>query len=634
MKQNNIYLIFICLFFFFSCDSKRAILPFTALHSGDRLFSEAEAQFAGHFHEKAMGLYREYLVQFPRGPRASGALMKIGIIHMFNENYKLARDAFNNLIAQFPESEFFFDAKNKMLETYYAEGSFWKVIEQGSEVLKTAVLKKDLKKTYNLLAEAYSTIGFEEKAAYYYYMAYDHSMAKEKDSMVVKLKDYLAGLDLDGVENILDNIENAKARGYLLYLKGVVDTEGEKYKNAIYFFSRLIQNYPENKNAGSAVNILEEIKQLSYYDYHTIGCLLPLSGPFKTYGNRALRGIEIALFRFNARNRGTPIKLIIKDTGSDNKKAVLAVEELYHEKAAAIIGPILTAAPAAKTAQTKGLPIITITQKENIADIGSYVFRNFFTPEMQVRTIVSYAMRKLGLSDFAILYPEDKYGKSFMNIFWDEVVRQEGRIVGIESYKTDQTDFAKSIKKLAGLYYDIPRRLVKKEVEEDPAKIDDKPRAIVDFEAIFIPDEPKRSGLIAPQLAYYDIKDITIFGTNLWHSDTLVKMARQYVQGAVMPDIFFAESSLPQVKEFVKDFEDTFQNKPGFIEAVAYDTATLLFQAAVQPDIYFRSGLRDEIIKTQDFFGVTGETSFGKNGDAFKKLYLLQIKGKRFEEIE
>ncbi|HBN26881.1 MAG TPA: hypothetical protein DD405_05385, partial [Desulfobacteraceae bacterium] len=290
-------------------------------------------------------------------------------------------------------------------------------------------------------------------------------------------------------------------------------------------------------------------------------------------------------------------------------------------------------------------PIITITQKENIADIGSYVFRNFFTPEMQVRTIVSYAMRKLGLSDFAILYPEDKYGKSFMNIFWDEVVRQEGRIVGIESYKTDQTDFAKSIKKLAGLYYDIPQRLVKKEVkevkeeveeevEEDPAKIDDNPIAIVDFEAIFIPDEPKRSGLIVPQLAYYDIKDITIFGTNLWHSDTLVKMARQYVQGAVMPDIFFAESSLPQVKEFVKDFEDTFQNKPGFIEAVAYDTATLLFQAAVQPDIYFRSGLRDEIIKTQDFFGVTGETSFGKNGDAFKKLYLLQIKGKRFEEIE
>lgn len=634
MKQNNIYFILICLFFFFSCDSKRTIIPSSDLHLGDRLFLEAEAEFAGHCYEKATELYKEYLVQFPRGPKAPGALMKMGIIHMFNENYKLARDTFNNIIAQFPGTDFSLDARNKVLETYYAEGSFWKVIEQGQGVLKEAVLKKDLKKTYSLLAKVYSTIGFEEKAVYSYYMAYDHSRAEAKESMLVKLKEYLAPLDVGGVENILGNIENVKARGYFLYLKGVVDTEEEKYERATYSFSRLIQNYPEDKNAGSAVNILKEIQHLSYYNHHTIGCLLPLSGPFKTYGNRALRGIEIALFRFNAKNPGTLVKLIIKDTGSDDKKAVLAVEELYHEKTAAIIGPILTAAPAAVTAQTRGIPIITITQKENIADIGSYVFRNFFTPEMQVRTIVSYATGKLGLSDFAILYPDDKYGKSFMNIFWDEVIKQDGKIVAIESYNTDQTDFAKSIKKLAGLYYDIPQRLVTEKVEENPEEIDNNPSAIVNFEAIFIPEEPKRAGLIVPQLAYYDIKDITIFGTNLWHSHTLVEMAREYVQGAIMPDIFFAESSLPQVKEFVKVFEDTFQNKPGFIEAVAYDTATILFQAVIQPDIYFRSSLRDEILKRQDFPGVTGETSFGTNGDAFKELYLLQIKGKKFEEIE
>ena len=643
MKQNNIYLIFICLFFFFSCDSKRAIISPAIFHSGDRLFSKAEAEFADHFYDKAMELYKEYLVQFPRGSKAPGTLMKIGIIHMFNENYNVARDNFYKLISQFPGSYFSLDARNKILETYYAEGRFWKVIEQGPEVLKAAVLKKDLKKTYNLLAKASSSIGFEEMTVYYYYMAYDHSIAEEKDSMIVKLKKCLAPLDVDDVENILGNIENVEARGLFLYLKGVVDTEAEKYKNAVYFFSQLIQDYPENKNTGSAVNRLEEIEQFFYYDHHAIGCLLPLSGKFKTYGNRALRGIEIALFKFNAENPGTPIKLIIKDTGSDDKKAVLAVEELYHEKAAAIIGPILTAASAAITAQTRGLPIITITQKEKIADIGSYVFRNFFTPEMQVRAIVSYATGKLGLSDFAILYPEDKYGKYFMNIFWDEVIRQDGKIVGIESYNTNQTDFAKSIKKLGGLYYDIPRRLVTEEVEEveeiedvdaDLKGKDPRPEAIVDFEAIFIPEEPKRSGLIVPQLAFYDIKDITIFGTNLWHSHTLIEMAREYVQGAIMPDIFFAGSSLPQVKEFVKAFEDTFQNKPGFIEAVAYDTATILFQAAIQPDIYSRSSLRDEIIKRQNFPGVTGETSFGTNGDAFKKLYLLQIKGKKFEEIE
>ena len=268
MKQNNIYLIFICLFFFFSCDSKRAILPSAALHSGDRLFSEAEAQLAGHFHEKAMGLYREYLVQFPRGPRASGALMKIGIIHMFNENYKLARDVFNNLIAQFPESEFFFDAKNKMLETYYAEGSFWKVIEQGSEVLKTAVLKKDLKKTYTLLAEAYSTIGFEEKAAYYYYMAYDHSMAKEKDSMVVKLKEYLSGKDTS--QNILLKSGDVLFVPFNDHANSIGLTSGEYNSHQVIVYGFV------NRNSGS--------NTFKYYNGYTARDYIAMAGGTKEQG--------------------------------------------------------------------------------------------------------------------------------------------------------------------------------------------------------------------------------------------------------------------------------------------------------------------------------------------------------------
>ena len=76
------------------------------------------------------------------------------------------------------------------------------------------------------------------------------------------------------------------------------------------------------------------------------------------------------------------------------------------------------------------------------------------------------------------------------------------------------------------------------------------------------------AGLIAPQLAYYDIKDVYMLGTNLWHSDALIRIARQYVQGAVMPDGFFADSTSPGVQQFVATFEETYEEKPDFIEAV------------------------------------------------------------------
>ena len=140
--------------------------------------------------------------------------------------------------------------------------------------------------------------------------------------------------------------------------------------------------------------------------------------------------------------------------------------------------------------------------------------------------------------------------------------------------------------------------------------------------------------MIIPQLAFYDVKDIYLLGTNLWHSDNLIKMAAQYVQGAIMPDGFFSESSVPIVQEFVQIFEETYQEKPGFIEAVAYDSAMIVFGVLNQPDLRFKSELKNGLLKMPVFSGVTGPTYFDENGDAQKQLYLLRIKGRKFVELE
>ena len=44
--------------------------------------------------------------------------------------------------------------------------------------------------------------------------------------------------------------------------------------------------------------------------------------------------------------------------------------------------------------------------------------------------------------------------------------------------------------------------------------------------------------------------------------------------------------------------------------------------------------LKNKLKKLNDFRGVTGLTSFDNNGEVRKKLYLLQIQGKRFVELE
>jgi len=49
-------------------------------------------------------------------------------------------------------------------------------------------------------------------------------------------------------------------------------------------------------------------------------------------------------------------------------------------------------------------------------------------PKMQVEAIVSYAIEVLGISRFAILYPDDKYGTTFMGLFQDEVEAYQGEV--------------------------------------------------------------------------------------------------------------------------------------------------------------------------------------------------------------
>jgi ABC-type branched-subunit amino acid transport system substrate-binding protein len=111
-------------------------------------------------------------------------------------------------------------------------------------------------------------------------------------------------------------------------------------------------------------------------------------------------------------------------------------------------------------------------------------------------------------------------------------------------------------------------------------------------------------------------------------------MAKQFVQGAILVDGFFGESNKKKVKDFVKLFAETYDEKPEFIEAVAYDTATMLFQLIGRDDIRSRSELQNKIKNLRDFEGVTGLTSFDNKGNVRKQLHLLKIESDKFVELE
>ena len=615
MSLKNTIILIIVVFFFAACAPKQ-IQPSRPVYvePGDIIFAEAEDLFQAKSYEKALAKYTEYLSLFPNGRMADAALMKTGAAWV------------------------------EILVTLYNEGKYDEAIKQANDVIGSNIAGINIVRTYILLGDAHLAIGSPKDALNFYMLALNKAKDPAKEPIIAKINEAAGLLDTADIISFLNQLKDEPPAGYLMYRLGQNKAEKEKYDAAEKILSQFIERFPGHENALKAQRLIEEIRKKVVYSKYTIGCLLPLSGHYERFGRKALKGIELAMNQFCSQGIQPAVKLIIKDTGSDADKAAAAVKELFEEHVAAIIGPIFTAESAALVAQDKGVPIITITQKNNITDIGDYVFRNFFTPMMQVQTLVSYVIEKLGLVSFAILYPDDNYGTTFMNLFWDEVTAYGGKVVGVESYNVEDTDFADPIKKLVGLYYEVPEDLkiidILVEDDEDYVAEDEEenkekqePEAIVDFDAIFIPDAPERAGLIIPQLAFYDVKDVYLLGTNLWHCDSLIKMTHRYVQNAIVPDVFFAESSSKQVADFVAIFEQTFNEKPEFIEAVAYDSAMILFQIVSRPDIRYRSSIKSALMNLNNFQGVTGLTSFDNNGEIKKSLYLLRIKGKKFIEL-
>jgi len=685
MKLKHIIIVLSAVTFVWACAPKPGVTPGPSqMSSEDELFARAERLFESESYDEALALYDEYSIRYSDKPLAAAALMKIGIIRALKKDYEGARAAFRNILATYPSSLFAPDAKVAELFSYYQQNRYEDVIRLAPDTLSTIDSRSHIFRVYALVGDTYMAQGSPVDAIDYYARAQEFAAGQELEANGEKFREAIAQLDSADVAILIKHPDESLPMDYLLFQLGLNYAIEEKYNDALTILNEFTEKYPEHENIILARSLIDEIKKNAYFQRYTIGCLLPLSGPYQTFGLRALQSIELAQSQFSGQSGNPPLNIIFKDTGGDPDKTIEALEELYHDQVAAILGPIVTSEVAAREAQEMGIPIITLTQKDNIPEIGDKVFRNFITPKMQVQSLVSFSVESLGLLRFAILYPEETYGTTFMNLFWDQLLESGSQVVAVESYKPDQADFSDAIKKLVGLYHEIPEDLASEDLEsgdlesgdleswdldsgdldsrgeedfpadqepedaetaepavDDTRKIgsrgeilEEEPQAIVDFDAIFIPDSPGKAGQIVPQLAYYDIKDVYILGTNLWHSDSLIKIASQYVQGAVMPDGFFAGSPSPRVQKFVKEFEETYQETPDFIEAIVYDSAMILFNAVSRSQVRYRSEIRDELLNLDNFPGVTGLTRFDENGDADKKLYLLRVKGRRFVELE
>jgi len=374
---------------------------------------------------------------------------------------------------------------------------------------------------------------------------------------------------------------------------------------------------------GEAIKLYAELTGESWLQ-RAVGVVLPLSGRFSTFGELVRRGMELAIELQDPGESG--VRFLFRDGTGDAAISRRLVRQLaVDDKALVIAGPITGSASeaAAQQAEAEKVPILSLSQRNGLPEIGPYVFRNSLTAKLQAQELARYAIDELGMSSFGILYPDNRLGREMQELFAAEVKKRNGLVIAVESYQEDDTDFGRQIKLLKG---EDPtfnaEAMSEQEILEDLFVPDFPP---VDFDALFIPDYADRVGMIIPQLAYYGIEQLPLLGINGWNSPELIRLAGSYVEGALFVDGFFAYSPYPFVREFVDRYFEKYGEEPTILEAQGYDVANILLSLLSRDDIRSRDDVRLALSQLANYPGVTGATSFNLVGDADKTLYILKV---------
>ena len=384
-----------------------------------------------------------------------------------------------------------------------------------------------------------------------------------------------------------------------------------------------------------AEQLLQRTSVDSWLSRDSIGVLLPLSGRYASYGELVKKGLALALQEHNKTR--LPARFIYRDTAIEGVTSAQLISSLTDDdKVMAVIGPLLgaTAGDAARRAQREMVPMLTLAQTEGLPEIGNFIFRDTLTAEQQVKVLVKHAMANGNIS-FSVLRPENRLGETMTELFVAEVEKAGGEIVDIVSYPDDSTDFRKQIQQL--LWEDREVEIPKTITEGDEGEVEELPELeypLAPFHTLFIPDYADRISVIAPQLVFYGIKDVSLLGINGWNSPDLIVKAGRFLKDAVFVDTFYPQSKKPEVQRFMDLYRQVYQEEPTILSAQGFDLATLLLQIINDPEVGNRDDLRRKLDDLNNYLGVTGTTGFDLYGEAIKQLYLLQIKRGKIVELQ
>lgn len=591
------------------------------------IYQRAETYYRNHFYDKALNLFVEVYRQDPKGEFADNALYKIAGIHMRMNEPAKAIVYFQNLQADFPDSPYAQEAIYNLGYCHYLMDEPDRAFEAYRAYLAIGNARNKARARV-LAAQSLTKLGrFEEALGYYATAAADE---RERDALIEMLKDVKVLIDEnipgERMAVVAPELPDGVVRDYARFRAGqdLASTgktdEAKAMLSAIDYGRGTFRFYQEARRsldalAGGPKPDLRvvapvrgdgEAKAQSSRLY--IGVVLPLSGRFSVYGDQALHGIMLAVEQFGGTKGAPPIEVVIRDSEGEPELAAAKMRELADdERVVAVIGALMVkeSGAAAGAAEELELPLVALTRDEALLKDRHWTFRNAVTFEHQAEALIKHAEVYEGATTFGIVHPDNEYGRAFAEAFERELASKDLDAVVVTGYAESVTDFRAQARRILG------------------AKPD----------AVFIPDYADRVALMAPQLVYFGVKDVTLLGPSSWNDDKLAEKAGAYLRKAVVVDGFFARAAESRVADFVAAYNDKYAEAPTLLSALGYDSVGMLARIAAAGNADSRAAIRRGLTLVRAYPGVSGETTLDLSGECRKTLFMLRVGDSEIEEM-
>lgn len=599
-----------------------------------KVYFSAKRYYDEGAYERALEAFQKFPLDFPKSPLVTEAYFFIGQSSIQLKRYSEAVDALKTVVDGYPTMPFAGEARLQLGRVYLELGMVEEaipVLEQAAALNKDSQTRQEL---YARLSDLY--IANREGLKAIEALLKQRQLVRDREGRVpVEGKIYQVMEEHLNDRQLVQLFEKY-SQSYpgdeaLLRLSETAFAKGDFFR-AERYLNQFMTHFPRHPSGPRAREILTAIlDQIKSYRFR-IGVLLPLTGRQAPFAQSVLRGVQLALEEVQSVFPEKMVGLVVRDLGERPGKLKTALEELVKEYGSiAIVGPLLsrdvaTVAPLVEKYET---PLITPTATDTrIGQDNDYVFKNTVTPEFMGKTLAEYAMLKAGLKRFVIFYPNDVYGVEMMRVLSEQLNRLGGEVIVSEAYPPENSDFGNEIKHMIQLDLDRYGALIP---PPDPAA-GQKPEYVAGFDGVFLLGDPMKTGLLAAQLAFHDVKDRTLLVTYGSGSTEFLTAGNRFVEGAILVDGFFVGSTDPAVRSFVSRYQAKYQEPPDLFAAQAYDSAQLILLA-------LRSGasrsdeVRDYLTQVKDFHGASGLTTFLPKGQVEKRLFVIQVKNGKFVQV-